>query len=1442
MQDSPQSMAEELESLPAPREEAGREEKPTEETPRRLVDLLAEYVKNGTTKGVFDLKVRVVRTVDDLIQVSDDDEFYFESENIMSKLETYYHTFSLTGHIINLQNAAFVGIEDLTKPIDLIFESLIIEETEAGLPMRPFSNILGHPKVRSAFDYFYKTHDSMEFPLNETGSESHKTSVLPNESQDVSTDFKVLEDSWLLGKRSPLPLEAKPLENLSPVIPSFQVLQDELSNRSLYSREKLSDLKDSQSSKKTLFKHSISPFEQTKFEVMQKINNSSSKSLNLEEKLGRFQKEVTNVNFVSAHITSSKLFPQESPCKVNCLSEGKDSPLSPVVPQLLQINITTIETSPVDLITFPKIDQSVLELRIAESGETLEPYQPYSRLEELKLAKSQRKSKTPTSDENDSSQLPDQAIKSLRPLSQLANCQFDTENIMLPPFFDFSNSNTVTVAIPACPVHSMASHSNHSIFSTNKSETDHQIKATHVLEKSKEIIQPEDHSNEILKNLQLVSDHVVDSQNCNHPVKESSKRKPANPQSLQNQVEIALRIEEEQVRQFKSAEKQISELINHKTHRKEQNEEKDHELSEKQDQKQIPEVEDSKLKCTQKSVFLATSRVLNTLSSDSMQLRIEMEERSKNYKSLDEMDFSQTILPEETEAKQNKEKIVIELLDQSRSQSNCFIETEVMEDEEEAKQKIARLVSGKIKKVKQMIAKSISLRSNLIMPDIGETILKLKSPKTISKIKEIEKTGKAHHLKGKDSDTPNRIEPEIINAQANDFNMIGQTTVNKESIPAGWKRNNTINNDTILTIYDEKINYDQLPINQDVELLNNPSSSTKGLHVVSSAKKHISFPIQRFEHTPKKFNLERNSDKKGSSFIELDDGIEITQQRNTRSKEKKNFTSFEREGKSDSKIAQIIDNIGPALNSNFHISKSPSPLKEAEFDAGSQFMKLRSNPQSVASPTRKQSNPTNSQQNSLNKSLPKSILQENMSLAKKPYPECLPCSGEIQFQSSSARHSSQKGKVVEEPLGDQCPNLLEMSLTQTLCIKGTPVSKDICNFGTQTSPQKVIVPENLPSVSKKNKEYLINIEEDSNSAPEKPNYLLLSEANLPRQDLPVKVDKCLDTTPDLLTGHINDLLLKTILNNPVEGSSSKSAFILNTEESDTLLNMLNKKQVNNRGKFKNRIKKLSKKSKGRLILFLNALETADKEEEDIFDKEEDEMHQTEHSVPLSPDSDFDESSSRPSQIQNDQPEKLIEEEIDHQIKEPSLMPDQGNNSQVPHSLNEKKHDPSQEDHEELKIDQKSKLSKTARKSANFGDKAMKDMFRSVLTESSDEEDMKWTKHINKTLLEKNAGEAEETSGGHAHYEKLVNELKNLSISNRASKDKFSTTAEATLNLDLTPEKNPGIVLNETFTFSKVLLAHIRTLEMLPILRFNVNHSMLGREMKSNRIMTRSRKL
>lgn len=163
-------------------------------TQKNLVESLIDYIKNGSNMIQRDFSLTIYKVEKDVVQVSDDGEHYFESENIFSKLDTFYHIQSLEGKQIVISNAVFSGLEHSSKPIDLIFDEITLDGSLTLVPTKPLSNCLVHPKVMQALTVFYASRDDSLLSIPSEDSESELSNSKPSQT-------KPLEEH--LGKRSP---------------------------------------------------------------------------------------------------------------------------------------------------------------------------------------------------------------------------------------------------------------------------------------------------------------------------------------------------------------------------------------------------------------------------------------------------------------------------------------------------------------------------------------------------------------------------------------------------------------------------------------------------------------------------------------------------------------------------------------------------------------------------------------------------------------------------------------------------------------------------------------------------------------------------------------------------------------------------------------------------------------------------------------------------------------------------------------------------------------------------------------------------------------------------------------------------------------------------------------------------------------------------------------
>lgn len=173
----------------------------------KFMEALASYIRKGANSAAQDFKFTIYRFVDSVVQVTDDGEHFFESENICSKLSTFYHVETLIGKQLDIKGATFVGIESTNKPIDLQCETLVLDESITMMPFQQLTNCLTNATIIKAFSIYYASRgndDSIigmsceESDSNMTISKSLAGSHQSSQKKPASLTFEVVP---VLGKR-----------------------------------------------------------------------------------------------------------------------------------------------------------------------------------------------------------------------------------------------------------------------------------------------------------------------------------------------------------------------------------------------------------------------------------------------------------------------------------------------------------------------------------------------------------------------------------------------------------------------------------------------------------------------------------------------------------------------------------------------------------------------------------------------------------------------------------------------------------------------------------------------------------------------------------------------------------------------------------------------------------------------------------------------------------------------------------------------------------------------------------------------------------------------------------------------------------------------------------------------------------------------------------------
>lgn len=164
--------------------------------PPTFVDSMAAYIRSGANERPQDFLFLIYQVVDEQVQVSEDGEYFFESENLYSRLSTYYHIHSLVGRQIEVTNITFVGIDHENSAIDLLFDDALLLELPAMLPLHPLSNVLGHASVVAAYTHFFAVHGNHDAIFGLSGEESQDS-----HSPSKTSENHQIEQQIMLGKR-----------------------------------------------------------------------------------------------------------------------------------------------------------------------------------------------------------------------------------------------------------------------------------------------------------------------------------------------------------------------------------------------------------------------------------------------------------------------------------------------------------------------------------------------------------------------------------------------------------------------------------------------------------------------------------------------------------------------------------------------------------------------------------------------------------------------------------------------------------------------------------------------------------------------------------------------------------------------------------------------------------------------------------------------------------------------------------------------------------------------------------------------------------------------------------------------------------------------------------------------------------------------------------------
>ena len=179
----------------------------------QLVDHLSDYIRQGGNLQPFDMELKIANVEEGLIRVTDDRKYYFESENILSKLETYYHTSTLIGQKLTVSQATFTGLESEGNALDVLFDSLTLLETQTEYLFDPLSNLLSHPRIMNAYQFYYQHFAPPDIMGEEDSGDESQTSKSQLSKSKLSQ--QVICEGGSLGKRVPIELTEQPQKEVS---------------------------------------------------------------------------------------------------------------------------------------------------------------------------------------------------------------------------------------------------------------------------------------------------------------------------------------------------------------------------------------------------------------------------------------------------------------------------------------------------------------------------------------------------------------------------------------------------------------------------------------------------------------------------------------------------------------------------------------------------------------------------------------------------------------------------------------------------------------------------------------------------------------------------------------------------------------------------------------------------------------------------------------------------------------------------------------------------------------------------------------------------------------------------------------------------------------------------------------------------------------------------